>query len=92
MLELLEEQRETLIPLLNPKTSHILHNLGSFHLSELTGQIIPVIMRISLLIKVIRPDQFASGVFQLVLELFKKAYFIVTMIGLAKVWLASSGK
>ena len=31
-------------------------------------------------------------VFQLALELFKKTYFIVIMIGLAKVWLASSDK
>ena len=30
---------------------------GAFHLSELTGQTIPVVMRISLLIKTIHPDQ-----------------------------------
>ena len=30
---------------------------GAFHLSELTGQTIPIIMRISLLIKTIQPDQ-----------------------------------
>ena len=30
---------------------------GAFHLSELTGQTIPVVMGISLLIKTIQPDQ-----------------------------------
>ena len=30
---------------------------GAFQLSELTGQTIPVLMKISLLIKTIRPDQ-----------------------------------
>ena len=30
---------------------------GAFHLSELTGQDIPVVMRILLLIKAIQPDQ-----------------------------------
>ena len=30
---------------------------GAFHLSELTGQTIPVIIRISLLIKTIQPDR-----------------------------------
>ena len=30
---------------------------GSFHLSELTGKTIPVVMRISLLIKTIQRDQ-----------------------------------
>ena len=30
---------------------------GAFHLSELTGQTLPVVMRISLLIKTIQPDQ-----------------------------------
>ena len=30
---------------------------GAFHLSELTGQSIPVVKRISLLIKTIQPDQ-----------------------------------
>ena len=29
---------------------------GAFHLSELTGQTIPVVMRISLLIKTTQPD------------------------------------
>ena len=31
--------------------------LGRFHLSELSGQTIPVVLRISLLIKTIQPDQ-----------------------------------
>ena len=30
---------------------------GAFHLSELTSQTIPVVMRISLLIKTLQPDQ-----------------------------------
>ena len=30
---------------------------GAFHLSELTGQTLPVVTRISLLIKTIQPDQ-----------------------------------
>ena len=30
---------------------------GAFHLSELSGQTIPVVLRISLLIKTIQPDQ-----------------------------------
>ena len=30
---------------------------GAFHLSELAGQTIPVVIRISLLIKTIQPDQ-----------------------------------
>ena len=34
-----------------------LETQGAFHLSELTGQTIPVVMRISLLIKTIYPDQ-----------------------------------
>ena len=32
-------------------------DLGAFHLSELTSQTIPVVMRISLLIKTLQPDQ-----------------------------------
>ena len=30
---------------------------GTFHVSELTGQVIPVVMKISLLMKTIQPDQ-----------------------------------
>ena len=35
----------------------LVYTKGAFQLSELTGQTIPVLMRISLLIKTIRPDQ-----------------------------------
>ena len=34
-----------------------LFSLGAFHLSELTGQPIPIVIRISLLIKTNYPDQ-----------------------------------
>ena len=37
-------------------TSKSYESNGAFHLSELTGQTIPVVMRISLLIKSIQPD------------------------------------
>ena len=37
--------------------SHEWQTKGAFHLPELTGQTIPIVMRISLLIKTIQPDQ-----------------------------------
>ena len=43
-------------PLVNASESQK-KSQGAFHLSELTGQTIPVAMRISLLIKTIRSDQ-----------------------------------
>ena len=38
------------------KFTIVVYLKGAFHLSELTGQTIPVVMRISLLIKTIQPD------------------------------------
>ena len=55
---------------------------SAFHLSELSDQTIPVAMRISLLFKIIQPDQsMYEGFHQ---ELLEKAYFIIVkMTGLA---------
>jgi len=62
---------------------------GAFHLPELTGQTLPVVMRISLLIKTIRPDQIlkGDGFHQ---KLLGKTYFIFKMTGLATVRLVTS--
>ena len=71
---------------------------GAFHLSQLTGQTIQVIIRISLLIittssqisQVLNSMQEENGVSTKTLG--KKAFFIVKMTGWANmVWPASSG-
>ena len=64
---------------------------GAFYLSELTGQPIPIVMRISFLIKTNHPDlsnpkyyaQRGWMVFQQ--NLLEKAYFIAKMSGLTMV-------
>jgi len=66
---------------------------GAFQLSGLTGHNITIVMRISLLIKIIQskqsnPKSTKEMGFQL--NLLEKAYFIVKMTGLAMVRLASS--
>ena len=57
-----------------------------FHLSELTGQHIPIVMRISLLIKTNHLDQsnpkyYAQKEMVFQQNLLEKAYFIVKMSG-----------
>ena len=66
-----------------------------FHLSQLTGQHIPIVMRISLLIKTNHLDQsnpkyYAQKEMVFQQNLLEKAYFIVKMSGPAMIWLASS--
>ena len=66
---------------------------GAFYLSGLTCHNITIVMRISLLIKIIQskqsnPKSTKEMGFQL--KLLEKAYFIVKMTGLAMVRLASS--
>ena len=65
---------------------------GAFHLSELTGQTIPVIMRISLLIKLSSqiPNSMHEGNGVSTKTLKKKALFIVKMTGPAMIRPASS--
>ena len=65
---------------------------GAFHLSQLTGQPIPILMRISLLIKTNHPKILYTEeiVFQLNLFLLEKAYFIARKSGPAMVRPASS--
>ena len=68
---------------------------GAFHLSELTGQPIPIVMRISFLIKTNHPDKsnrkyYAQKEMVFQQNLLEKAYFIAKMSGPAMVWLASS--
>ena len=71
---------------------------GVFHLSELTGQTIPVVMRISLLTfltKTLQPDQSNPKVHQgagFSAKLLEKAYFIFKLTGRAIVRPASSDK
>ena len=65
------------------------------HLSELTGQHIPIVMRISLLIKTNHLDQsnpkyYAQKEMVFQQNLLEKAYFIVKMSGPAMVWLLES--
>ena len=59
---------------------------GAFHLSELTDQPIPIVMRISLLIKTNNPDQsnpkyYAQRRCFFQQNLFEKTYFIAKMSG-----------
>ena len=66
---------------------------GAFYLSGLTGHNITIVMRISLLIKIIQSKQSnrkSTKEMGFQLKLLEKAYFIVKMTGLAMVWLASS--
>ena len=69
---------------------------GALHLSELTGQTIPIAMVISLLIKTLQPDQSnpkqyaRRRTFQQ--KRLEKAYFTFKLTGPAKVQLASSDK
>ena len=68
---------------------------GAFHLSELTGQHIPIVMRISLLIKINHPNQsnpnyYAQQEMVFQQNLLEKAYFIAKMSGPVMVCLASS--
>ena len=59
---------------------------GGFHLSELPGQILAVVMRISFLIKTIQPGDGFSA------KPLETADFIVKLTGLAMVRMASSDK
>ena len=66
---------------------------GAFYLSGLTSHTITIVMRISLLIKIIQSKQSnrkSTKEMGFQLKLLEKAYFIVKMSGLAKVRLASS--
>ena len=66
---------------------------GAFYLSGLTCHNITIVMRISLLIKIIQSKQSnpkSTKEMGLQLKLLEKAYFIVKMTSLAMVWLASS--
>ena len=66
---------------------------GAFHLSELTGQAIPVVIRISLLIKTIQLDQSNIACTKEILfyqKLLKKAYSIFKMASPAMVRTAAS--
>ena len=49
---------------------------GAFHLSQLTGQPIPILMRISLLIKTNHPKILYTEEIVFQLNLLEKAYFI----------------
>ena len=49
---------------------------GTFHLSQLTGQPIPILMRISLLIKTNHPKILYTEEIVFQLNLLEKAYFI----------------
>ena len=73
------------------------HALGAFHLSELTGQPIPIVMRTSLLIKANHPDQSnpkynAQRRWFFQQNLLEKTYFTAKMPGPAPamVWPAST--
>ena len=62
------------------------HYSGAFHLSELSGQPIPIVMRISLLIKTNHPDKsnpkyYAQRRCFFQQNLLEKAYFIAKMSG-----------
>ena len=46
----------------DPGTLSLYQTKGTFHLSELTGQTIAVLIRISLVIKTIQPDQILNSV------------------------------
>ena len=85
-------------PLRLPAWGPVKHNVqmhfrlrGAFHFPEQTGQTLPVVMRISILIKTIQPDQILKsmneGDGQ---KLLGKAYFIFKMTGLATVRPVSS--
>ena len=63
---------------------------GAFHLSQLTGQPIPILMRISLLIKTNHPKILYTEEIVFQLNLFEKAYFIARKSGPAMVRPASS--
>ena len=65
---------------------------GAFYLSGLTGHNITIVMRISLLIKIIQSKQSNPKTKEMgfQLKLLEKAYFIVKMTDLAMVRLASS--
>ena len=66
-----------------------------YHLSQLTGQHIPIVMRISLLIKTNHLDQsnpkyYAQKEMVFQQNLLEKAYFIAKMSGPTLVWLVIS--
>ena len=63
---------------------------GAFHLSQLTGQPIPILMRISLLIKTNHPKILYTEEIVFQLNLLEKAYFIARKSGPDMVWPASS--
>ena len=66
---------------------------GAFYLSGLTSHNITIVMRISLLSKIIQSKQSnpkSTKEIAFHLKLLEKAYFIVKMTGLAMVRLASS--
>ena len=80
---------------------HAIITKGAFHLSELTGQTIPVAMIISLLIKTLRPDlrrsvkSWIACAKEMVFQqkwLLEKSYFIFKMTGRAMIRPASSDK
>ena len=81
-------------PLLFSLISTIISS-GAFHLSELTSQPIPIVMRISLKIKTNHPDQsnpkyYAQGRWFFSKPLAKSLFFIAKMSGLTMIQLASS--
>ena len=63
---------------------------GAFHLSQLTGQPITILMRISLLMKTNHPKILYTEEIVFQLNLKKKAYFIARKSGPAMVRPASS--
>ena len=66
---------------------------GAFHLPELTGQALPVVMRISLLIKTTQPDQILKSMKEgdgFSSKTLGKTYFIFKMTGQATVRPVSS--